>query len=270
MKKLTLIPSILLVATMFACEKTETTPTTSGTSGTGTTGTTTTTSTDYSTNVINAFKAYGAANVSSVAVEGDYVVIKSNCIPDHKSPYFKGTSWESTLYVNDTRSTFKQAPGNLIATYNNVYKIPKSPKEATTKKTLGTATIGITLSGVPIFNQYAAGNTVITTTSGEYVSFDLYGGHPTPNNEYHYHIEPYYITQTKGSEALIGYLLDGFPVYGPKEGGKTITNSDLDAYHGHTTKTAEYPNGIYHYHTTSEAPFINGNGYFGTAGTWSK
>ncbi len=240
-----------------------------GTSG-GTTGATTSTGTDYSTNVIKAFSAYGATNVSSVTVDGDYILIKCNGVPDHKSPYFKGSAWENSMYVADTRSSFKQAPSSYISSFSYTFKIPKAPKEATTKKTLGTATIGVALNGVPIFNQYAAGNTAITVGQNEYISFDLYGGHPAPTLDYHYHIEPNYITAKKGTDALIGYLLDGFPVYGSKENGKTITNSDLDAYHGHTTKTAEYPNGIYHYHTTSEAPFINGNGFFGTAGTWTK
>ena len=231
----------------------------------GTTGTTTTTT---STTVPDVYKKiYGA---SSITVDGDYIVIKTTGVPDHKSPYFKGSAWESTKYVADTRSSFKQAPGSYIAAFSYTFRIPKSPTEASTKKTLGTATIGVAVNGVPIFNQYAAGNTAIVAGQNEYVSFDLYGGHPAPTNDYHYHIEPNYITATKGSDALIGFLLDGFPVYGPKENGKTISNSDLDAYHGHKTVTADYPNGIYHYHTTDAAPFINGNGFFGTAGTWTK
>jgi YHYH protein len=261
MSKITLL--FLVIAVAIACKKTEdTTPSTTSTSGTAT---------DYSTNVINAFKAYGSSSVSSVTVDGDYVVIKANGTPDHKSPYFKGTSYESSLYVADTRAEYKPAPGNFyITATTTTFKIPKAPKEAASKTKLGTAMIGIALNGVPIGNQYAAGNVELTTSSLYYASFDLYGGHPTPMNTYHYHIEPYYITQKKGSDALVGYLLDGFPVYGPKENGKTITNADLDAYHGHTSKTAEYPNGIYHYHTTAEAPYINGNGYFGTAGTISQ
>jgi YHYH protein len=244
--------------------------TSAGTSTTTTGTTAATTAIDYSTIVQKAFSAYGAASVSSVTVDGDYIVIKCSGVPDHKSPYFKNSAWESTMFVADTRSSFKQAPGSYVAAFSYTFRIPKAPKESSTKKSLGTATIGIALNGVPIFNQYAAGNTTITVGQGEYVSFDLYGGHPAPTNDYHYHIEPNYITSKKGADTLIGYLMDGFPVYGSKENGKTVTNSDLDAYHGHTTKTAEYPNGIYHYHTTSEAPFINGNGFFGTAGTWTK
>ena len=59
-------------------------------------------------------------------------------------------------------------------------------------------------------------------------------------------------------------------MYGPLENGKTVITKDLDAYHGHTTVTIEYPNGIYHYHVTSDDPYINGSGYYGTPGTVSK
>ncbi len=263
MKNYTIILFAFVFTITFSCEKDQTNPSTTGTG-------VTTTATDYSAVVQKAFTTYGAKNVSSVTVDGDYILIKTNGVPEHKSPYFKGSTWESTLYVADTRSEFKQAPGSYISAISYTFKIPKAPVESSSKKSLGTATIGVALNGVPIFNQYAAGNTVITVGAGEYVSFDLYGGHPSPNLDYHYHVEPNYITANKGSDALVGYLLDGFPVYGPKENGKTLVSTDLDAYHGHTAKTAEYPSGIYHYHTTADAPFINGNGFYGTAGTWTK
>lgn len=265
--------TILICILLNSCKSEQDNPipnnTTTGTTTTGGTTTGASSGTDYSTIMTKAFTDYGSKSVSSVTVDGDFLVIKCTGIPDHKSPYFKGTSWENTLYVNDTRSGFKVNP-NIIASFSYTFRIPKSPKEATTKKTLGTATIGIALNGVPLFNQYAAGNTPITVGTGEYVSFDLYGGHPAPSSDYHYHVEPNYITEKKGTDALIGFLLDGFPVYGSKENGKTVASASLDAYHGHTSATKEYPNGIYHYHTTADAPFINGNGFFGTAGTWAK
>ena len=85
--------------------------------------------------------------------------------------------------------------------------------------------------------------------------------------QYHYHVEPLGITAKNGSSALIGFLLDGFPVYGPVENGKRLTNADLDELHGHTGATADYPTGIYHYHVTAEDPYINGAGFHGTPGT---
>lgn len=217
-----------------------------------------------SANVPDVYKKiYGATNIY---IEGDYVVIKSTGVPDHKSPYF---STSSSQYVSDTRTGFNKNP-NSISSFSYTFKIPLKPVAASTHTALGAATIGVALNGVPFFNQYQMQGILLQPGQGEYTSFDLYGGHPSPFNEYHYHIEPYYLTSTKGSSSILGFLLDGFPVYGSQENGKTLTSSDLDAYHGHTGTTADYPNGVYHYHVTADAPYINGNGYYGVAGTWSK
>jgi hypothetical protein len=120
------------------------------------------------------------------------------------------------------------------------------------------------VNGVPLFNQYNGQNRPLTV---EVDTFDQYDGHPTPTGEYHYHAEPFSITKQSGSSALVGFLLDGFPVYGPVENGKRLTNADLDTLHGHTGPTADYPNGIYHYHITDADPYINGAGFHGTPGT---
>lgn len=210
---------------------------------------------------------YGA---DDIYIDGNYIVVEASAFPDHKSPYFLNTEWEADMWIDDTRSSFMQAPGNKVSVINYKFKLPINPTEDATKTSLGTATVGIAINGVPLFNQYAAGNSPITTSSGEYLSFDLYGGHPTPNNEYHYHIEPNYVTGLKGKDALIGFMLDGYPVYGPLEDGETLTSDDLDDYHGHEHETDEYPAGIYHYHITADSPYINGNGFFGNAGTWTK
>jgi hypothetical protein len=96
---------------------------------------------------------------------------------------------------------------------------------------------------------------------------DQYNGHPQQQGEYHYHLEPLWLTANYTKSSLLGFLLDGFPVYGPMENGVLIQNANLDAYHGHTSPTADYPNGIYHYHITSTDPYLNGNGFYGTPGT---
>ncbi|TAF66124.1 MAG: YHYH protein [Cytophagales bacterium] len=207
-------------------------------------------------------KIYGA---SSVTVEGDFVVIKTTGLPDHKSPYYQGTQW-STQYeaYNGTNTSFAQNP-NKIASFSYTFKIPKNPKAATTNQATSLGAIGVSLNGVPFYNQYAGPNNQALTS--EINSFDQYNGHPQQQGAYHYHFEPLSITSAKGKEALIGFLLDGFPVYGPRENGALVQESSLDAFHGHIHATAEYPNGIYHYHMTSTSPYLNGNGYYGTPGT---
>ncbi len=207
-------------------------------------------------------KIYGA---SDIYVEGDFIVIKSTGSPDHKSPYFPVTNslYEAYTGTTFTGVTFVKNP-NTIASSSYTFKIPKNPTSAATKSATPMGPIGVSLNGVPFYNQYAAMNSALTN---EVSGFDKYYGHPTGTGAYHYHVEPLYLTGLKGKDALLGFLLDGFPVYGPTENGKTLVSADLDAYHGHTTATTDYPNGIYHYHVTTEAPYINGNGFYGTAGT---
>jgi hypothetical protein len=102
-------------------------------------------------------------------------------------------------------------------------------------------------------------------------SFDQWWGHPAQAGDYHYHVEPTYLTTVKASKStLLGFLLDGFPVYGPEENGSAVDENSLDEFHGHFGVTEDYPNGIYHYHITNTDPYINGNGFYGTAGTVSQ
>jgi len=209
-------------------------------------------------------KIYGATDMY---VDGNYIVIKSNGRPDHRSPYYQGTQWSSLYEAYNGNNTSFMINPNRIATSNLTFRIPMNPSQASTSQATPMGPIGISLNGVPFYNQYAAGGAALT---GEINSFDQYNGHPQQMGGYHYHVEPVYLTATKGSNSLMGFLLDGFPVYGPMENGAAVTNSSLDAYHGHFGVTADYPNGIYHYHTTAAAPYINGSGFYGTAGTVSQ
>jgi len=210
-------------------------------------------------------KIYGA---SDVYVQGDYVYIKSNGLPDHKSVYYEGTQWASTKYqaYNGTNTNFHQNP-NVIGDMSYTFKIPLSPSVDANHESTPLGPIGVALNGVPFFNQYAAGNAALTD---EINSFDTYYGHPTGGSQYHYHIEPTYLTETIGNDELLGFLLDGFPAYGSMENGTELTSDDLDAYHGHTDATTDYPDGIYHYHITSDDPYINGAGFYGSAGTLTQ
>lgn len=208
-------------------------------------------------------KLYGA---SDVYIDGDFVVITTTALPDHGSPYYQGTQWASTKYeaYNGTNPQWGINP-NRIASQNITLRIPLNPTVAGNHQATQGGVIGIALNGVPFFNQYAAMNAPLTN---EINGFDQYLGHPQQQGVYHYHEEPTYLTATQGTNALLGFLLDGFPVYGPVENGAAVTG--LDAYHGHTHATADYPEGIYHYHATQTNPYINGDGYYGTPGTVSQ
>ncbi|HEX4373723.1 MAG TPA: YHYH protein [Puia sp.] len=241
----------IIISSFFSCSK-------NNSSGSG--------SGSDSTDTVPAIykKIYGA---TSITTDGTYITIKSKGLPDHKSPYYAGTAWAATLDTayGGSNASYSKNP-NSIGEQDYTFKIPLHPASASTKQATSLGSIGVSLNGVPFYNQYNGQNNPLTV---EINSFDQYNGHPDQTDSYHYHVEPLYLTENKGEDAFLGFLLDGFPVYGPMENGVLITNADLDAYHGHTTATADYPNGIYHYHITAADPYINGNGFYGTAGTVS-
>ncbi|CAN5459520.1 hypothetical protein BH09GEM1_BH09GEM1_33900 [soil metagenome] len=216
--------------------------------------------TSTSTDIPAVYRKYSAD--VKVSVDGDYVVLVATGVPDHKSPYFASTSAKYEAY-NGTNPNFGKAPG-VIDQQSYTIRIPAHPSRAATSAPTPLGPIGLALNGVPFFNQYNGQNRPLTV---EIDSFDQYNGHPTPTNAYHYHAEPTWLTKSIGSDKLLGFLLDGFPVYGPVENGVRVTNAALDQLHGHVGKTAEYPDGIYHYHITDADPYINGAGFYGTAGT---
>ena len=207
-------------------------------------------------------KIYGA---TSITFDGTTVTIKCQSLPDHKSAYYPTTN---ALYENYTGTTF--GGGNFIRNPNSIIaqnitlKIPANPVMAATHSATPMGIIGVALDAVPLFNQYAAGGSPLTN---EINGFDQWWGHPQMSGMYHYHVEPLYLTTVRATKSsLIGFLLDGFPVYGPEETGGAVPTL-LDAYHGHIHATIDYPAGIYHYHFTTAAPYLNGNGFYGTAGT---
>lgn len=208
-------------------------------------------------------KIYGATDMY---IEGDELVITCNGLPDHVSPYYQGTMWADSLYApyTGTNPDWAQNP-NVIGAQSMTFRIPLQPEVDPVHEPTPLGPIGIALNGVPFFNQYAAGGAALTDV--EINSFDQYLGHPTPMQQYHYHWEPLYLTENVGDDALLGFLLDGFPVYGPMENGAFIQETDLDAYHGHIGITEDYPEGIYHYHVTAQDPYINGAGFYGVPGT---
>ncbi len=201
-----------------------------------------------------AYARFGGS--ATVGQEGTTIVIRTTNVPDHKSPY-----WGSGNANYEAPSAGMQVNSNRIATQSIVFRIPATPSAASASDTpLGP--IGIATNGVVLFNQYAAGRVPLTS---EILSFDRFNGHPTPSNQYHYHLEPLWLTEARGKATFIGVLLDGFPVYGTlDESGSAPAN--LDSCNGHVGVTQEYPQGIYHYHATSAPPYIAGC-FHGAPGT---
>lgn len=259
--KTSLLLMIVFSVICIACssDDDDETITTDMTGSTDTTDTTGGTTTNYDiTSVLSLFEGTGL----SYQVNGNTVTFTTQDLPNHTSPYW-GVGHAMYEAYNGTNADWNQNPGS-IGEQNITFTISLNPSEAITKSATPLGPIGISRNGVVFFNQYAGPNNQALTN--EINSFDQWLGHPAMT-QYHYHVDPKYLTDTFGTDAFLGLLSDGFPVYGPQENGTSITNADLDEYHGHTSVTTDFPGGIYHYHITSEAPYINGNGFYGTAGT---
>ena len=120
---------------------------------------------------------------------------------------------------------------NVAENQNFVYKITLTPQKNTgTPTAIGLGHIGVLSNGVSIFNANDAQfvNNVWSRNGYffEYPSFDNCIGHAQQNGEYHHHVSPkclYDQTDSTHHSPIIGYMFDGFPVYGAY--GYTDTSS---------------------------------------------
>ena len=250
------LPTLALGLSCFAyaaCDKSETdsvTPTTPATTGTA-----------AITSVVQA-KYKSAVTIST---SGSSITLKSNGTPDHPTPYYATTNplWEAQ------RAGYTLNPGT-VGVQNYSMTIPTEPAAATTKEATALGPIGMALNGVAIYNDQEGGNKALDT--GVIGSFDRAGAHPGPGNTYHYHVAGDFTS--KDDANLVGFLRDGFPIYGRKDADGTYP-ANLDTYGGHTGSTTEFASGIYHYHCSnvnylSTGVYVLKSGsYYGTKGTFT-
>ena len=202
----------------------------------------------------------------TVSVSGKNLVIKSNGLPNHKTPYW-GVG--NALYEPFPAGHAPNA-NTTMSEQSCSMKIPAKPNEASSHEETSLDAIGLALNGVPIYNNNEGGNVALDAMT--LTTLDAAGAHPTPSEDYHYHVTGVYTTLDDSS--LVGFLRDGFPIYGRKDMDGSYP-SDLDDYNGHTRATTEFPNGIYHYHTRNENYLNTGyyilksGKYYGTKGTFT-
>lgn len=239
--KLGLLSSIGAVLLMHACTKdSDTTTTTTGTA---------TVPTVFSGNYKSAV---------TLSATTTTVTMKSNGTPDHVTPY-----WGSGNAKYEAQTSGQTVnPGNLQA-QTFVMTIPTSPVAASTKEETSLGPIGMALNGVAIYNDREGGN--VPVDAGTLKSFDRAGAHSGPSGLYHYHFNGDFTS--KDDAKLIGWLRDGFPIYGRKCSSTSTYATGLDTNGGHTSVTTEYPNGIYHYHC-SNVNYMNSGFYVLKAGSY--
>jgi len=155
---------------------------------------------------------------TNLAANRGYDNIPSNCI---KIQYSTTDVYVSCFCI----------PGYSIGPWNNpnvaenqnfCYKITLTPQKNTgTLTPIGLGHIGVLTNGVSIFNANDAQfvNNVWSRNGYyfEFPSFDNCIGHPQQQGEYHHHVSPkclYDQTDSTHHSPIIGFMFDGYPVYG--------------------------------------------------------
>lgn len=226
---------------------------------------TTTNETTTGTTTVPTIFSTNYKTAVTLSSDGTSLTLKSNGTPDHVTPYWgEGNS----LYEAQTEGQIVN-PGNLEEQVF-VMTIPLNPVAATTKEETSLGPIGMALNGVAIYNDREGGN--VPVDAGTLKSFDRAGAHSGPGGLYHYHFNGDFTSDDDAK--LIGWLRDGFPIYGRQDTNGTYP-SDLDTNGGHIGITVEYPNGIYHYHCSNVNYMASGfyvlksGSYNGTKGTFT-
>lgn len=144
------------------------------------------------------------ADVQQVFYSTNYVYVKASGIPSY------------------TIGPWAMNP-NVPANQSWVFKIARFPVANNgTLTTVGGGQIGMFKNGVVAFN---AGDAMSYNNGGiwhrnayyfEGTGFDTSGGHPAPGGVYHYHInmKKLYTVNASQHSPLLGYMFDGFPIYG--------------------------------------------------------
>ena len=197
----------------------------------------------------------------TISVSGGYITLTSNGTPNHVSAYW-GVG--NALYEENPTGV---NPG-IIQERTNVMTIPTNPASASVKEETALGAIGMALNGVPIYNDREGGNVPLDEMVLQH--FERAGGHVGPSG-YHYHVSGDFTT--KDDANLVGFLRDGFPIYGRKCISENYP-TDLDSNGGHTSATADFSTPIYHYHC-SNTNYLNlgvyvlkAGSYHGTKGTY--
>ena len=187
----------------------------------------------------------------TIKTKGDNRVISGNGLPDQPTGKFP-------VQESDPAYQYDRNP-NSIEKQSVDWKLPAAPTEAKEPTCLPMNTIGISLDGAAIFNALDA----MGRDAGAHEVLDECWGHPELDGRYHHHTNPTCLDDGSGDEhsPLLGYILDGFGIYGLRgDGGEQMSNDTLDKCHGHKHEV-DWDGGqqdIYHYHMTYEYPYTVG------------
>lgn len=197
-----------------------------------------------------AFEEFNAEGVT-ISFSGDEITIVSDALPNHTSPYWDSSS---DLYIEPVIANADRMSPGTIRSGSYTLTVPASPEKAASSSATGLGAIGISVTGVPIFNDEEGPNIALSENVAS--GFDYAGGHNGPTG-YHYHLESADVeantTLSHDDEKLVGILQDGFLLYGRRCSASGEHPTDLDESGGHTSAT-QHSGGdeFYHYHIINE------------------
>lgn len=190
----------------------------------------------------------------TVSREGNERIVRANNLPSHASGQFP-------IRPGSKAHDYDRNP-NSIREQTILLRLPAEPSVAAQPSCVPMGMIGFALSGVAIFNALdLAGR-----DAPAYEIQDSCNGHPERTGQYHYHDWSPCLAKDANGKAYahdepVGWMLDGFPILGPLgEGGKPITNADLDECHGTVGSVRIHGRVIqmYHYRFTMAYPYTTG------------
>lgn len=183
--------------------------------------------------------------------KGGQRVLTWNDLPDHPTGTFP-------IVASDDAHQYDRNP-NAIAEQKMEISLPAAPV-LLAQPTCAPGAVGVLLSGAVLFNALdAPGRDAVA-----HETQDSCQGHPQVTGVYHYHNVSQCLLDAdagSGPSKLMGYALDGFGIYGPRdENGKTLSSDDLDECHGRTSPVAWEGKTVtmYHYVATLDFPYTVG------------
>ena len=199
--------------------------------------------TDPEPQLHNAFAEFD--DQFTIFLDGDEVIIETNGLPNHESPYW---SEGHELDMDPVCTTEQRMSPGDIDRFNGSFTltVPTNPVLANSSTATGLGAIGIAVSGSVIYNDEEGPNVPLDNAVG---SLDCNGAHTGPQS-YHYHLEPK--AWSDDDNALIGIMSDGFFLYGRKCFSTGTYPTDLDESGGHSSTTQHTDDSEYHYHIQND------------------
>lgn len=178
-------------------------------------------------------------------------IITGNALPDHPTGVFP-IDVNSVAYQYDRNR-------NAIKARDILFEFSAIPLEASDPSCVTFGAAGISLTGSVIYH----GASTLGNDAAAHEILDRFGGHSDGTETYHYHyptkdLQDHIHPEEDAHSPLMGYMLDGFGIYGPKgEDGQILWSADLDECHGHKHPVlwdGEMVD-LYHYHWTYDFPY---------------